>query len=240
MRHPSNFIDLAGKEYEYFSVIRQGNGRVTKGGNYKTTWICKCCCGKEFEVDAEKIRRGGVKSCGCKKYEHRDKFYEDLTNKRFDRLTVIRRLRPSEVKTKQYNWLCKCDCGNVIHATAYKLKTGHTRSCGCLKKEFSIGDKTRTHGKRNTRLYNIHASMKQRCYNKNSENYCYYGKLGVSICDEWKGENGFENFYNWAIKNGYNDELSIDRINPYGNYEPSNCRWADAITQARNKRNSYV
>ena len=82
MKHPKNFIDLSGEEYENFKVIKQGNGRYTNGGNYKTTWICRCVCGKEFEVDGEKIRKGLVYSCGCMRYKNRDKYYEDLTGKK--------------------------------------------------------------------------------------------------------------------------------------------------------------
>lgn len=242
MSHPSNFVDLTGKKYENFEVVKQGNGRFTKGGNYKATWICKCACGNEFEVDGEKIRNGKVYSCGCMRYKNRDKFYDDISGEKFGRLTVIRRLSPSEVTTRQYNWLCRCECGKYIHASANKLKTGHTKSCGCLKKEFSIGDKTRTHGLRKTKLYNVYSGMKQRCFNSNNKRYKNYGGRGITICDEWLGEHGFENFYNWAMESGYDEsksrsEQSIDRINANGNYEPDNCRWADSYTQAHNKQN---
>lgn len=241
MGNRKNFIDLTGREYENFRVLRQGDGRFTKGGQYKSTWICKCVCGREFEVDGEKIRCGKVYSCGCLRYANRDRFYENLVGKKFGRLTVIRRLEPEEVQTEQYNWLCRCDCGNEVKASANKLKTGHTKSCGCLKKEFSIGDITRTHGMRHTRLYEIYASMKQRCFDQNADNYKYYGAQGVRICDEWLGKDGFMNFYNWSMSAGYDPskhwtEMTIDRIDPYGDYRPSNCRWTDSKTQALNKR----
>lgn len=241
MKKPKNFIDLTGNEYENFRVLRQGNGRTTKGGQYIATWICKCVCGKEFEVDGQKIRDGRVYSCGCLRYANRDRFYENLVGQKYGRLTVVRRLKPEEVETAQYNWLCRCDCGNLVKTSANKLKTGHTRSCGCLKKEFSIGDATRTHGMRHTRLYNVYASMKQRCYDSNRENYKYYGAKGVTVCDEWLGEHGFEHFYEWAMSAGFDPdkpwtEMSIDRIDPYGNYCPENCRWTDSKTQALNKR----
>ena len=79
--------------------------------------------------------------------------------------------------------------------------------------------------------------MKSRCYNKNTPNYKYYGALGVIICEEWK--NNFEIFRNWALSHGYREDLTIDRINPYGNYEPNNCRWVDYKTQNNNKRNNH-
>ena len=238
---PNKFIDLTGNQYENYTVLRKGSGRYTKGGQYKVTWVCRCTCGKEFEADGEKIRHGKVYSCGCKRYAGRDRFYEDLTGKQFGRLTVIRRLKPEEITTRQYNWLCKCTCGAEVKASANKLKTGHTRSCGCLKNEFSIGAVTRTHGKTQTRLYHVHASMKRRCYAPKTASYKYYGARGIRVCDEWLGEHGFENFYQWAMAAGYDEnkpakDQSIDRIDVNGNYEPGNCRWADSRTQNLNKR----
>lgn len=237
----NNFIDLTGKIYENFTVIEKGNGRYTKGGQYKITWVCLCSCGNIFEVDGEKIRNGKVFSCGCMRYSGRERYYADLTGQRFGRLTVIRRLRPDEVETRQYNWLCRCDCGKEVKASANKLKIGHTKSCGCLKREFSIGDATRTHGKRGSKLYYIHASMKQRCYNKNSVSYKYYGARGIQVCEYWLGKDGFKHFYEWAIGTGFDEnkkwtEQTIDRINVDGDYSPENCRWVDASTQSRNRR----
>jgi hypothetical protein len=94
------------------------------------------------------------------------------------------------------------------------------------------------HGLRDTRLYHIWFGMKARCYNANSENYKHYGGRGIKICDEWK--NDFMKFYDWAIHNGYDDSLSIDRIDVNGNYTPDNCRWATAVEQAKNKRKEFV
>lgn len=94
------------------------------------------------------------------------------------------------------------------------------------------------HGHRNEKIYAVYCTMKQRCNNKNSDSFKNYGAKGVSVCEEW--EDDFESFYEWAIKNGYRDNLTIDRINVEGNYEPSNCRWVDCITQANNKRNNKL
>ena len=89
------------------------------------------------------------------------------------------------------------------------------------------------------RIYRIYKGMISRCYNKSDKrNYSKYGERGIKVCPEWQGENGLFNFIDWSYNNGYSDDLSIDRIDPNGNYEPSNCRWADNITQANNKTNN--
>lgn len=110
------------------------------------------------------------------------------------------------------------------------LKRG-TRSCGCLHRE-----RVRKHGKRHTRLYSIWLNMHDRCCNINNKCYSDYGGRGITICDEWL--NDFMSFHNWAMNNGYQENLTIDRIDVNGNYEPNNCRWADMKTQNRNKRNN--
>lgn len=241
---PQNLIDLTGKEYEHFKVIQKGKTHVTPSGQYRAMWICQCECGNMFEADGQAIRKGTKKSCGCLNFKDRSVYSKDLTGKKFGRLTVIRRLKPEEVETRQYNWLCQCECGNFVKASANKLKTGHTKSCGCLRDEFSIGDKTRTHGLRHsTRLYHIYATMKQRCNNPNNSQYKNYGGRGIKVCDEWNDKNGFKAFYDWAISAGFDEskpwqEQTIDRIDVNGNYEPSNCRWVTNLEQQRNKRTS--
>lgn len=90
------------------------------------------------------------------------------------------------------------------------------------------------HGKRNTRLYTIWDNMKRRCGSKDATGYENYGGRGISVDDEWR--NDFESFYNWAMDNGYNESLTIDRINNEKNYTPDNCRWATITEQSRNKR----
>lgn len=94
------------------------------------------------------------------------------------------------------------------------------------------------HGLSHTRIYNVWSSMKARCYNPNCPEYKYYGIRGIKVCDDWK--NNFISFYNWAMANGYRDDLSIDRINNNGNYESTNCRWATRQEQCNNRRSNYI
>lgn len=150
----------------------------------------------------------------------------DLTGQRFGKLVVLERAKGN---SKQINWLCKCDCGRTTVVQGSNLKNGHIRSCGCL-----ISESNTKHGQWNTRLYRIYHAMKQRCYNPNSAPYPFYGGRGITVCSEWL--NDFQAFYDWAMSNGYRDDLSIDRIDVDGNYEPGNCRWTIKTLQSFNRR----
>ena len=94
--------------------------------------------------------------------------------------------------------------------------------------------KRQTHGLSKTRIYHIMEKMKDRCYNKNNKYYSYYGGRGITICDEWRYN--FVSFYNWAMKNGYEKELTIDRIKSDSAYAATNCRWVTRTIQSRNTR----
>lgn len=221
------YVDLTGKRFGKLYVIKREGS--TNGKRKIPLWLCRCDCGNTCLRTASHLKANYINTCGSCPNSR-----SDLVGKKYGRWTVLEKV---ERKNRKLSYLCKCDCGKIKAVNADSLLSGRSLSCGCLQKAI-LSERETTHGMTHTRIYNIYHNMKNRCYNLNDRRYKDYGGRGINICPEWLGEHGFDNFYNWSIKNGYTDSLTIDRINVNGNYEPNNCRWSTNAEQANNKRNS--
>ena len=159
---------------------------------------------------------------------------KDRTGMRYGRLVCV---SPAERdKNGKTQWLCRCDCGKYKVVTSRNLL--RVVSCGCYKDEVFIRDHVK-HGMHNSKLYHVWASMKARCKNQNNPEWHRYGGRGIKVCDEWK--DNFESFYEWSMQNGYEEGLSIDRIDNDKGYFPENCRWTTNEVQQNNRCNcTYV
>lgn len=145
-----------------------------------------------------------------------------FTGEKFGRWTLI---QDSYIKNKRVHALCKCECGTIKEKRLSEFKK--SQSCGCFTKEINT-----KHGKSKTKIYRIYKSMKNRCYNKTFIQFDNYGGRDISICQEWL--DNFLIFEEWALANGYQEGLQIDRINNDLGYSPENCRW---VTHAQNQYN---
>ena len=154
---------------------------------------------------------------------------------KFGKLTIIDFVRYDNPTNHKWLWVCKCDCGNITAQVPSEVRKGRIVSCGCHKNKLA-SIRMKKHGQSATRLYHCWQDMKSRCTRKNHPKYNSYGGRGITVCDEWL--NDYVVFQQWAISNGYEDNLTLDRIDVDGDYCPTNCRWADAVTQANNRRNS--
>lgn len=156
---------------------------------------------------------------------------KDISGNRYNRYKVLK--YHGQNKHRSSMWLCLCDCGTEKVVNSSDLKSGAVKSCGCLCSEVNA-KKQRTHGMTGTRQYTIWSKMIQRCKDKNAINYNDYGGRGIKVCDNWEK---FEGFWE-SMKSTYQNNLTLERIEVNGNYEPSNCRWATELEQANNKRNT--
>ena len=205
-------------------------------GKKATMWKAQCLkCG--YEVSMRKCDLDGIvkrNASGCNRC-----FGNNILGNTYGRLTVID--FPIS-RNGQREWLCECNCDKhtKLRVSYVQLRTGNTQSCGCIRIEKLIdwnhaNRKYDPNCDSNSRLYGIWTNLKRRCLNPNLKEYKYYGGKGVKVCDEWYE---WELFKNWALSNGYKEDLTIDRIDVNGNYEPSNCRWVTMDVQANNKSNN--
>ena len=161
-------------------------------------------------------------------------YTKDLKGVTFGGLKVLEKSHRNKYGAQ--HWLCLCSCGSLCTPRGADLKTGRTKSCGCLR---GVVNKQRaTHNLSQSRLYRVWGSIVQRCKNSNNSRFSSYGGRGITICVEWR--DSFESFYYWAIDNGYEEGLTIDRIDNDGSYSPDNCRWITWNAQRLNTRHSFI
>jgi hypothetical protein len=156
---------------------------------------------------------------------------EDLTAKRYNRWTVLGFSHTDKHRTQFWN--CICECGKQKVVNAAHIKTGRSRSCGCLQKETI--SKLKKHGQYGTKLYGVWAGMKQRCQNPKAHEYENYGGRGITVCTNWQTA---KPFLDWALANGYREGLQLDRINTDKGYSPENCRFVTPAENECNRKNN--
>ena len=221
-------IDLTGQRFGKLIVVERAS--VPRQGTY---WRCKCDCGNEKTVYGGSLKNGATKSCGC----IQRKYQKDITGQRFGRLIALHRYFGGD---KGNRWVCQCDCGNksvVAYHDLVRSDSKCSRSCGCLKRDLTI-KRTRKHGLSKHRLYAIYNNMIKRCESKQHHCYENYGGRGIKVCPEWRKD--FLVFYKWAISNGYESNLTLDRIDNDKGYSPQNCRWVTRVFQQNHRRDNNL
>jgi hypothetical protein len=236
-------VDLTGRRFGRLLVIE----RAENCGR-RTAWRCQCDCGCDVVVSGSNLqnRRSPTKSCGCLQTEIRANVrVKDLTGRHFGKLTVVAR---AISKNAGAAWLCKCDCDGELLSPrgqcvvrAKHLLSGAVRSCGCTNFRRRVYGMTGgladgVSSQSPTAL--SYKSMIRRCCDQSHRSFQHYGARGIKVCHDWLyGRDGWPAFLAfWDDMGTRPPGMSLDRIDPCGNYEPGNCRWATPPEQRRNRR----
>lgn len=216
---------MPGDRYGMWTIVKEVERYYIPSGRPLRRFLCKCDCGTLREILLGTLRAPTLRSCGCAKKKKKSQPWTAAPlGVKYGKLTVTKEVDPILNKNNHNTRyvLCKCDCGNEKVASIHSLKSGNTKSCGCLGINIYY----------NQHLYLTWSGMKTRCYDKTSRAAKYYLNRGITICEEWR--NSYNVFAEWALSHGWKKGLQIDRIDNDGNYTPNNCRF---VTPSQNTRN---
>lgn len=205
--------DITGKVFNNLTVLYRTELKSQTGSRL---WCCRCSCGEIIYTTHSVLRTGAKRSCGCQ--SKRELLQEKIVGRKFGNLFV---LGPDRVDFNGIRYKCLCDCGNIVSVMGARIFNGSAVSCGDKQMDHTVKPLTIKEST-NTELYHIWSHIFVKCNSKSGFNYGPWGSFGINFCSEW---NDVRVFYDWAIVNGYKKGLVLDRLNPFNEFSPSNCRW---------------